>query len=333
MRNETDGGGTVNIAVVAGSHFTYHELREFLQLLLILGVSLVLGSVAAIMWTVRCGLLPIDTTAERLRRISGPSAGEALFDDLKVPKELNPFVEALRDMLSRLDRVLRRQRQFSSDAAHELRTPLAGAKSALQAVQMRPRQADEYKLAIDDALKDVARMELLIDQLLILARLDEVNGPPNAGFVEVRLDELLGELAQTYDEKARLTGGRVVFEESSEMTIRGSLDDLARLFSNVIDNATKYGPLKGTISISLKSEPDGCAAVYVHDEGGEIPPDALSHLCDRFYRVDQSRSSSTGGAGLGLAIAQETVYRHGGSMSITSDISSGTLVYIRLPQA
>jgi len=117
------------------------------------------------------------------------------------------------------------------------------------------------------------------------------------------------------------------------MTIRGSLDDLARLFGNVIDNAAKYGPPGGTISITLKSEPDSCVTVCVHDEGGNIPPEALSHLFDRFYRVDESRSSSTGGAGLGLAIAQEIVYRYGGTMSITSDISSGTLVSIRLPLA
>ncbi|MFH1718325.1 MAG: ATP-binding protein [Planctomycetota bacterium] len=332
MRHEIDDG-IVNIVVAGASHFTFHELYEFLRLLLILGGSLILGSVAAIMWTVRCGLRPIDTTAERLRRISGPDAGKALFDDLKVPKELNPFVGALRDMLGRLDRVLRQQRQFSSDAAHELRTPLAGVKSTLQAAQMRPRQADEYKRAIDDALKDVARMELLMEQLLILARLDEVNGPLHAGVVEVRLDELLGELAQTYDEKARLTGGKVVLEESSTTPVRGSLDDLARLFGNVIDNAAKYGPPDGTISITLKSEPDNCITVCVHDEGGNIPPEALSRLCDRFYRVDESRSSSTGGAGLGLAIARETVYRHGGKMSITSDINSGTLVCVRLPRA
>jgi signal transduction histidine kinase len=234
-------------------------------------------------------------------------------------------------MLSRLDKVLRQQRQFSSDAAHELRTPLAGVKSTLQAAQMRPRQVDEYKRVIDDALKDIARMGRLIDQLLVLARLEEVEGC-NA-VTEVRLDELLGELAETYDEKMHHAGGKVVLREGSPAVIRGSLDDLARLLGNVIDNAATYGPPGGTINITLKSEPEGWATVCVHDEGGNIPAGALPHLSDRFYRVDESRSNSTGGAGLGLAIAREIVHRHRGSMSITSDVSSGTTVCIRLPRA
>ena len=320
--------GIVNIVVAGSSHFTYHEMHEFLQLLLILGGSLLLGSVVAIMWTVRCGLRPIHTTAEALRRISRPNAGKALLDDLRAPEELHPFVEALRDMLGRLDRVLQQQRQFSSDAAHELRTPLAGAKSTLQAAQMQQRQADEYRQAIDDALEDIARMERLIEQLLVLTRMDEVNGQTAA--VEVPLDVLLGELAETYDKKARHSGGRVILEESSATTVRGNLDELARLFSNVLDNAVRYGPPGGTVRIALECEPDNHATVCIHDEGGNIPPETLPHLFDRFYRVDHSRSSSTGGAGLGLAIAREIARRHNGAISITSSPDSGTLVSVRL---
>lgn len=328
MRHETDQG-VVNILVAGASHFTFHELREFLKLLLILGGSLILASIAAVMWTVRCGLLPIDATADRLHHISDPNAGKALFDDLKVPKELCPFIEALRDMLGRLNKVLCQQRRFSSDAAHELRTPLAGAKSTLQAAQMRPRQVDEYRQAIDDALKDIARMGRLIDQLLVLARLDEAE--EGSTVTEVRLDELLGELAETYHEKASHTGGKVVLSKASTAAIRGSLDDLTRMFGNVIDNAVKYGPPGGTINITLKHERDGHATVCVHDEGGKIPPTALPRLCDRFYRIDESRSNSTGGAGLGLAIAREIVQRYRGSLSITSDVSAGTTACIRLP--
>lgn len=330
MRQELNEG-IANIVVACASHFTFHESREFLRLLLILGGSLILASVAAIMWTVRCGLLPIDTAAEQLKLISGPNTGVAIFRDMKVPEELNPFVRALRDMLGRLDRVLRRQRQFSSDAAHELRTPLAAAKSTLQAMQMRPRQTEEYEHGIVETLKDIGRMERLIDQLLVLARLDEPNGYGDVG--EVRLDELLGELAETFDEKVRPGGGKVVLKNSSAMTICGNIDDLARLFGNVIENAAKYGPTGGTVSIALTCEPNSWATVCIHDEGGGIPPDAIPYLCDRFYRTDVSRSSSTGGTGLGLAIAKEIAQRHGGNISIISDISSGTVVSIRLPYA
>jgi len=318
----------INIVVADSSHFTYHEMREFLRLLFILGGSLILGSVAATMWTVRCGLRPIAMTAERLDRISRPNVGKALFDNLKIPEELHPFVQALRDMLIRLDKVLQQQKQFTSDAAHELRTPLALAKSTLQAAQMHQRQTDEYRQAIDDTLEDIGRMEHLTEQLLVLARMDEVSEYTATG--EVQLDVLLRELAETYGEKMKLSGGKVILEEPPVMTIRGDLDDLIRLFSNVLHNATKYGPPDGTIRITLRCGPDSYAMVCFHDEGGNIPPESLPHLFDRFYRVDHSRSSSTGGAGLGLAIAREIARRHNGDISITSNAGSGTLVCIRL---
>ncbi len=324
-------GDTVNIVVAGSSHFTYHEMHEFLRLLLVLGASLILGSVVAVMWTVQCGLRPIDMTAESLKDITRPNIGEVIFDDKKVPKELRPFMVALNDMLSRLDRVLQQQKQFTSDAAHELRTPLSLAKSTLQAAKIQQRQTNDYRQAIDDALEDIARMEQLIEQLLILARLDEVGGDTANG--EVQLDVLLRELTATYGKKMERSGGKVVFEEPPDMTIQGDLDELIRLFSNVLDNATKYGPPDGTVYVTLVYGPDGYATVKIHDEGGMIPPKILPHLFDRFYRADPSRSKTTGGAGLGLAIALEIARRHNGDISITSSPDSGTLVCIRLARA
>jgi len=318
----------VNIVVAGSSHFTYHEMHEFIKLLFILGGSLILGSVVATMWTVRCGLRPIALTAERLGHISRPNVGGTLFDNLKIPEELHPFVHALREMLIRLDKVLQQQKQFTSDAAHELRTPLSLAKSTLQAAQMQQRDANEYERTIADALKDIARMERLIEELLTLSRLDETN--VYTAETDVNLDELLRELAEIYDEKMGASGGKVILEESSDTVVRANSDDLTRLFSNVLDNAVRYGPSDGTISITLQYEPDNYVTVCIHDEGGNIPPEALPNLFDRFYRVDKSRSSSTGGVGLGLAIAQHIAHRYNGDISITSNPSTGTLVCIRL---
>lgn len=327
MRHTIDKG-IVNIVVSGSSHFTFHELHEFLQLLLILGASLIVGSIVAIMWTVRCGLRPIDTTAKQLQEITYPNVTKTIFDKKKVPEELRPFVDALNDMLGRLNSVLERQKQFTSDAAHELRTPLASAKSTLQATQMQQRQPDEYKQAIHNTLEDIARLERLIEQLLIMSRLDE--GGTQTVKEDVQLDVLLRELAETYNEKAKQESGKVVLAESSAITIKGNLDELARLFSNVLDNAVRYGPYRGTVRIALRSGPDGYATVSIHDDGGTIHPEAIPHLFDRFYRVDHSRSNSTGGVGLGLAIARKIARRHNGDISIKSDFDSGTLVSIQL---
>jgi len=321
-------GDTMNIIVASSSHFSYHEMHEFLRVLLILGTSLIIGSVVATMWTVRCGLLPINLTAERLQDISHPNIGESIFDNKKIPRELHPFTEALNDMLDRLNKTLQQQKQFTSDAAHELRTPLALAKSTLQVAQMNQKDTSEYRKAIAEVLKDVARMEHLTEQLLILSRMDEES--EHIAPDEVQLEVLLIELAENYNKKMKHTGGKVILEELPATTVRGNLDELLCLFSNVIDNATKYGPSNGTIRITLEHDSNNYVTVRIHDEGGNIPSAVLPHLFDRFYRVEHSRSRTTGGTGLGLAIAREIARRHNGDISITSSPDSGTLVCICL---
>jgi len=330
LRRQVDDG-IVNVVLAGSSRAIWRELRGFQILLPILGLSLVVTSAVAVVLSIRWGLRPIGVTARRLQQITHPNVGNTLFDGLKVPEELRPFAAALTEMLSRLDKVLQQQKQFTSDAAHELRTPLAVVKSTLQTTQMYQRKADEYKRAIDDALKDVARMERLTEQLLVLAHLDETD--ERIAVTELQLDSLLRDLVEIYDEKISRSGGSAILEEPTASTVRGDSDELTRLFGNILDNAVRYGPADGTVRITVKREPDNCATVLVHNEGPGIPPQALPHLFERFYRVDCSRSSSTGGVGLGLAIAREIARRHGGDILITSERDSGTLVCIKLPLA
>lgn len=330
VRHKITNGNIVNVVVANSNRFAYRELYEFFKVLIILGTCLVIASFFATIWTVRCNLLvPVNIVAKRLHGITHPNIKKVDFNDIKVPIELSPFVKALNDMLDRLNSVLQQQKRFTSDAAHELRTPLSLAKSTLQASQLQIRQPDEYRQTIEDALEDIARMEYLIEQLLVLARLDEVERDIVTS--EVELDVLLSELSETYGKKMERTGGKVVFEESPNITIQGDLDELIRLFSNIIDNAAKYGPPDGTIRLSLTKEQNDYVKVCIHDEGGNIPAEALPSIFDRFYRIDSSRSKKTGGAGLGLAIAHEIVRRHKGDISITSSPESGTLVSILLP--
>ena len=164
--------------------------------------------------------------------------------------------------------------------------------------------------------------------MLILARMDEVSSKDSDG--EVQIDILLKELAETYGKKMELTGGRVILEEPSDTIVHGNIDELIRMFSNILDNAAKYGPGNGTIHIAVQPESNGFVTVDIHDEGGRIPPESLPHLFNRFYRVDPSRSKKTGGAGLGLAIAREIARRHKGDISISSNPNDGTLVSIKL---
>jgi heavy metal sensor kinase len=322
-------GEIVNVLVGRSTHYVYHELGEFYRFLLIIGVSLTLLTMWLVHVLIGWGLLPIAQAGVQLQTITHKSLGQDRARAAIVP-ELKPFMKALDDMLTRLDEAMRRQEQFIADAAHELRTPVAIIKSTLQTTRLQRRGVAEYEESIEETLQDIGRLERLMEQLLSLARLER---PDKVGsFVEVRLDTLLGETIGVFQARAAEQGARIVFQKSSPVSLRGDESQLRQLFSNLLDNALRHGPSKGTVRVALEGLMDHRITVSVHDEGGQIPADALPHLFDRFYRVDSSRSRISGGSGLGLAIAREIVRRHGGDIRVTSDPQHGTLVVVHLPK-
>jgi len=170
-------------------------------------------------------------------------------------------------------------------------------------------------------------MEHLVDELLVLARLDEATDA--APGQEVQLDHLLAELAEAFGPRVTQAAGKFVCSLSPAV-VRGDSRQLGRLFSNLLDNALRHGPKGGTVELTARAKGDR-VVVGVKDDGGSIPPEAIPRLFERFYRVDGSRSSSTGGTGLGLAIAREIALRHGGSIQIASQPGGGTQVTVTLP--
>jgi heavy metal sensor kinase len=321
----------VNALVARSSNSVYHELGEFLKLLLLLGGGMTLLAFLLVPAVISWGLRPITRAGEQMEQITHLSLRQedrALGD---VPSELRPFKSSLEKMLSRLNDGVGQQERLTADVAHELRTPLAIIKSTLQTLRMRPRAAGEYEEGIDDALLDVERMERLVGQLLTLARLDAVGEVANP--TEVRLDVMLESLAEVFEDRAKRQGGRIALAGGASVSVQGDEAELRQLFSNLIDNALRYGPTAGTIQITLQPGPGEQTTVCVHDEGGTIPPESLPHLFDRFYRADSSRSSTaSGGSGLGLAIAHEIVKRHHGDITITSEPQTGTSVVVHLPR-
>jgi len=323
--------GNVNILVARSCWYAYHEVGEFLQLLLVSGGSVLLITLFLVPKVISWGLRPITDAGRRMKYITHRSLGQDSPIPGNVPVELQPFQAALDDMLARLNAAMRQQEQFTADAAHELRTPLAIMKSTLQTLQMRPRTVAEYRESLDDALRDIDRMERLVQQLLTLARLDSTNR--TFDFTDVRLDVLLKSLADAFADRAERQGARIACTDDEVVRVRGDETELWQLFSNLLDNALRYGPSDGVVRISLQDGPDRWVTACVHDDGGGIPPEKLPRLFDRFYRVDSSRSQASGGSGLGLAIVREIVQRHHGEIEITSDPQSGTSVIVRLPRS
>lgn len=331
MRHPTSNG-VVSVLIATSSRSAYHEREEFLRMLLVLGGCTLLAAgvltVVSVLWAMR----PLRQTAKRLQGVTHRNLGAEHLAGIKPPREVAPFVEAVRNMLERLNQTMRAQKRFIADASHELRTPLAVAKSTIQTARLKQRSDQEYRQTLDELLKDVNRLDRLAGQLLDLARLEETERP--SVMEDVPLTGLLGALVQRYEPEAARDGGKVIFDPGQTgATVRGAPAELARLFGNLIDNAVKHGPRGGTVHVQLATDGAERCRVVVRDEGGAIPADQLTRLFERFYRADGSRSSVTGGSGLGLAIAKEIALRHGGSIRIASSWAEGTVVSIHLPCA
>lgn len=327
---ENTGQGLVNVVIALSTQEVESELNELLATLTVIGGGVAVGVVILVTLLVVWGLRPLGTTARQMVQVTAHNVGTVELNRDKAPEEVRPFVDSVSDMLARLDKAIQQQKAFVADASHELRTPMAAAKSTIQLALSKERAAPEYRSALTDTLDDLNRMEHLAEELLELARLDEAQGTVERA--EVDLTALLEELGESFGARASQAGSRVELK-LDPVTVRGHAGQLNRLFSNLLDNALKHGPKGGVIRVSAGREDARSVRVAVQDEGGRIPPETLPHLFERFYRVDPSRNHSTGGAGLGLAIAREIVLRHGGEISVASGPDTGTVVLVRFPSS
>ncbi len=329
MRHQAKGKD-LHVLVALSNSYTYHEMEEYLTLLILLGGSVVAGSLMLMLCVILWAFRPIAQASERLQNITYSNLEDDHFRDIRVPKELKPFLDSLQKMLARLHQAMHKQKQFTDDASHELRTPLALAKSTLQTVRRKPRGEKEYTEAIDDTLHDIERMEKLTCQLLELARLD--HSGKNKNLVKLQLPVVLEKAIVLFTKSPNLRANRISHGEFPEAWVNGNPDMLEQLFYNLIDNALKYGPPGGMVQIAISDDDSAFWTITIHDDGGNIPSESLGLLFDRFYRVDSSRAQADGGTGLGLAIAQEIVHHHGGTIEIRSDPARGTDVLVYLPK-
>jgi heavy metal sensor kinase len=228
----------------------------------------------------------------------------------------------------RLEQAYEQQRRFTADASHELRTPLTRIKGSASLALSAPRTAEEYDkaLRVVDQAADV--MSRLIQDMLLLARADadQLTRDPQplavgalfqravAGAPEVAADSLHVELPDR------------------TLAVRGHLDSLSRLLTNLVENAIRHTPEGGRITLSARADGDE-VVIAVADTGEGIPPEHLPHVFERFYRVDAARSRAQGGTGLGLAICQSIAQAHGGRLEIESEVGRGTTVMVILPRA
>jgi two-component system OmpR family sensor kinase len=283
----------------------------------------VLPLLGLLIWlTVGKGLSPI----ERLARDVGRRSPEALspLEERGLPREVQPLVHALNDLLHRLHRALETQRAFVADAAHELRTPLAALRLQAQIAE-RAAQEGERREALGSLKRGVERASHLVQQLLTLAR--EEDQAVQAPSAPVRLDELAREVIAEHASLAHDKSIDLGMAREEPLSVDGSATGLRTLLSNLVDNAVRYTPAGGSIDISLARESDD-AVLEVSDSGPGIPPAERTRVFDRFYRRP---GDGPEGSGLGLAIASQIVERHRGSIVLADSPKGGLRVVLRLP--
>ena len=242
--------------------------------------------------------------------------------------EVGSLAKTFDQMLERLQSSFERERRFTGDAAHELRTPLTVLKGQIEVTLNRRRNPAEYEKKLRELSTQVERLIRLSNGLLFLSRSDQhqLSFEP----ADINLCEWLEVLIEQFQPLAREKGLKINVNIPKEFSVFGDGDQLIRLFMNLLENALKYAPADGQITVTAVKKP-GETQVIIHNTGPGIPQEHLRHLFERFYRVDADRSSQTGGTGLGLAIAYEIARLHGSDIEIQSEPDQGVTVTVHLP--
>ncbi|MBN1954667.1 MAG: HAMP domain-containing histidine kinase [Anaerolineae bacterium] len=312
------------LQVAASLRATDEALHRLLALLLGGGG---LGLVLAVLggaFLAQQALSPIVRVTETARRIA---ATEDLGDRLACPAvqdEVGQLITTLNEMLDRLQQLFQGQQRFIADVSHELRTPLTAIRGNLEVLQ-RGAQADPTLLAesLDDIGREVARLSRMVADVLALARAE-------AGMrLERRPVELDRLLLDTFREARHLARGvEVDLTGEDQALVLGDADRLKQLLLNLVDNALKYTPAGGTVSLALCRR-GTWACLSVADTGAGIPAEELPYIFDRYYRGQGARRR--GGMGLGLAIAHWIAQEHGGRIDVDSKVGQGTTFTVWLP--
>lgn len=272
-------------------------------------------------------LVPIRATARTAARINETDLTQRL-DLASSEVELEQLVQTFNAMLDRIEHAFQRQRQFTTDAAHELRTPLSIMQTGLDVTLSQVRSVAEYRHALTSVQEEVQRLSQLANTLLMLARADTHDLPLQT--ITVDLSLMLNTVAEQFDSLAdekHIAIERII---ARDLMIQGDEDQLIQVVFNLVDNAIKYSPSGGKVRIMAR-EYDHQIEIMIEDTGSGISGEEQRLIFDRFYRSDQSRNRNQGGFGLGLAIAKRIVGQHNGSIRVVSKMGYGSQFIVTLP--
>jgi len=304
-------------------------LSSLLTILLTLTPLVLLGAAIGGYLMMSQPLKPVVSLTLKAERIGIGEPGERL-PVIRTGDELERFSLSLNRMISRLEDALAHNRRFSADVSHELRTPLTILRGELEHVIQLQNVGPDVAESVGSALEEIDRLAQIVESLLTISHLDT----GGAGIEFNRFD--LQEMVKTTAEQMKLLADEKQITMSSDTSeplySLGDESRIKQVLVNLLDNAIKYSHRGGHVVISVRSD-ENTACLTVKDDGAGIPPEALPHVFERFYRAEKARPRGTAGAGLGLSIVEAICRAHGGTVSVDSTEGKGTTVKVRLPAA
>jgi two-component system heavy metal sensor histidine kinase CusS len=298
-----------------------HFMHAFRRSLAFYTTLAVLASGLFGWWAARRGLAPLRMMASRAKGVTANKL-DARMPVEAVPVEMADLAITLNAMLERLQDDFRRLSEFSSDLAHELRTPITNLMTQTHVVLSQPRDAAKYREVLASNAEELQRLGRMVSDMLYLAKMEHGITLPNEEAINVA-DEVQA-LFEFYDALAEDKGVNLRLDGQAKIT--GDRLMLRRALSNLLSNALRYTPSGKEIRVETR-EPGGSTSIVVENEGEEISPELLPSLFDRFFRADKSRTrAESESVGLGLSITQAIMFAHGGQISAES--SEGTTRFI-----
>jgi len=317
----------LTLAVARDSTAILSQLR-FLRWLLFFASAAVTGlSVLVAALTVRQGLRPLTAIAGEIATIRENDLSTRI-GTTSVPDEVLPIKNRLNDLLSRLEEAFKRERRFTADVAHELRTPLSGIRSTIEVTLARARNSSEYQTVLSECLAIVETMQTMVSNLLMIARLDAHQITFRRA--QINLTELVNCCWRPFSDRA--LEHEIVFENCIplEMTCESDPENLSTALSNLLDNAIEYTDNGGQIWVTAHHYDDSIE-IAVANTGCKLTSEQVPHVFDCFWRADPSRTATGIHCGLGLSLVQRIVRALGGSTDASVQADGIFTVRLTLP--
>jgi heavy metal sensor kinase len=328
---------TMRVASLAHESFTLHVAisedqiirpgRHLMTILFLLAPVALLVAVTGGWAVADLVLRPLDRITAAARRINAESLRERL-PERTVDDELGRLIRTLNDGAARLEASFDQMRQFSSNVAHELKTPLTILRGEAELALSRSMNVEQGQQLAATFLEESVRISNIVDDLLTLSRADD--GQMSLAKDPVNLAPMIEDLSEETQILAGDSDLTVEMGVNDPVTVTGDAVQLRRLFRSLVTNAVRYTNPGGTIRLQSRRE-GARVQIAVEDTGIGIPAAALQKIFDRFYRVDRARSRASGGSGLGLSLAKWIAEAHRGRITVTSEVGRGSRFVVTLP--